>query len=222
MDHLNAMMRTMHDENSLRIQGLIFDTDNNQTTINHNFYRSYSSMVRFTIVDDDMVITMGPGGRRGDGINFEVQGNPLVQERHKLNRQYGQFHMYDPSSAAKIEFAKVVKDEMEAHGWTSFPYFPDKCSMQMTAKFVLPRPKSDFIKNRTPPQLKPTALPFPRGKDVDNLGKFVADALQLVLYANDKDIVRQEIEKCYATDITESVGWTELNFVKVVCYNPPE
>ncbi len=44
------------------------------------------------------------------------------------------------------------------------------------------------------------------------------DALEQTLYMNDTNIVHVECEKCFcASDSVDSVGWTELNFWKVVC-----
>ncbi len=87
-------------------------------------------------------------------------------------------------------------------------------SNSLKVKFVLARPKKDFENNK----LKANATSFPRGKDVDNLLKFVLDALEQTLYMNDTNIVHVECEKCFcASDSVDSVGWTELNFWKVVC-----
>lgn len=106
-------------------------------------------------------------------------------------------------------------------GANTFPFFDDRSALLLTEKFVLPRPKKDFVKNKIPRQLVPDASTFPRGKDVDNLSKFVTDALEGTLYLNDTIIVREVEEKTYPTDISEDVGWTEVEFCKVVLLDPP-
>jgi Holliday junction resolvase RusA-like endonuclease len=170
---------------------------------------------------EDMVLTLGPGGNPLS-INFEVKATPLVQARARMNTTAHPPYLYDPSRDAKQRFANGVRSEMQATGHNTFPFFDRSTAIRMTAKFVLPRPKNDFKKNKALPlQLATTAGSFPRGKDIDNLVKFVADALQDTLYMNDTNIVRVEAEKTYSTDISEGVGWTELEFTKVVCFDPP-
>jgi Holliday junction resolvase RusA-like endonuclease len=167
----------------------------------------------------DMVVTLGPGGNRL-GIKFEVKGTPLVQDRARMNTQHGQPYLYDPSSSSKRAFAAAVRREMASIGANNFPFFDDRSALLLTEKFVLPRPKKDFVKNKIPRQLVPDASTFPRGKDVDNLSKFVTDALQGTLYLNDTIIVREVEEKTYPTDISEDVGWTEVEFCKVAFSDP--
>jgi Holliday junction resolvase RusA-like endonuclease len=79
-------------------------------------------------------------------------------------------------------------------------------------------PKKNLQKKRK--KLKANcALSFPHGKDIDNLLKFVMDALEQTLYMNDTNIVHVECEKCYcgSNDNVDFVRWTKLNFWKVVC-----
>jgi Holliday junction resolvase RusA-like endonuclease len=109
---------------------------------------------------------------------------------------------------------------MIACGQTTFPFFLDSTAILVNAKYVLPRPKKDFVKKSKNKTLISGASPFPRGKDVDNLNKFATDALKSILYANNTNIVTGQIKKCYATDISEAVGWCELEFLKVVCVTP--
>jgi Holliday junction resolvase RusA-like endonuclease len=41
------------------------------------------------------------------------------------------------------------------------------------------------------------------------------DALEKTIYMDDTQIVKLEASKVYPTDVTDRVGWTELDFVKV-------
>jgi Holliday junction resolvase RusA-like endonuclease len=79
----------------------------------------------------------------------------------------------------------------------------------MNAKHILPRPKKDVVKNKTPIQLTADAVSFPCGKDINNLNKFVMDALSHILYVNDTNIVCGEVEKyLQPTSWKMSAGWS--------------
>ena len=174
-------------------------------------------MVHFQATD--MVASNSPGG---PSISFVVKGMPTVQDRTGVSwKTQTRARVYDPSSKNKSNFAKAVKLEMGAVGVTVLPYFTDSTALLLKAKFVLPRPKNELDRRKTPPELAVGAMSFPRGKDLDNLVKFAMDALQGILYANNTNIICAEIQKCYACDILEGVGWTELDFAKVVCIDPP-
>ena len=154
----------------------------------------------------------------GGSISFMVKGNPTVQRRTVMCwKGRPQPCLLDPSKNTKDLFAKAVRLEMKAIGLPELLYFAESTAIALRVKFVLPRPKKDLVKKKDGlTGLTDNASSFPRGKDVDNLLKFVQDALQQTLYMNDSDIVRVEAEKCYCNeDITESLGWTELHFWKV-------
>jgi Holliday junction resolvase RusA-like endonuclease len=156
----------------------------------------------------------GPGGKR---ISFEVKGTPLVQQRAKMSgATMRRTHFYHPSAKYKKEFVTTVRKEMIACGQTTFPFFLDSTAILVNAKYVLPRPKKDFVKNKNKARLQliSGAVPFPHGKDINNLNKFTTDALESILYANDTNIVTGEVKKCYTTNISETAGWCELKFLK--------
>jgi Holliday junction resolvase RusA-like endonuclease len=166
-------------------------------------------------VADDMVACTNAGTR---SISFVVKGSPAVQGRNIIAWK-GRFQpiLFDPSSSNKIRFRDTVRQQMQAIGLPAENFFSDPTAIRMKVKFVLPRRRKDVILRPSPPHLAANALSFPRGKDVDNLLKFVMDALEQTLYANDTNIVRVGVEKCYATDLMERDGWTEMHFWKVVC-----
>ena len=63
--------------------------------------------------------------------------------------------------------------------------------------------------------LKATAPKYPKGKDVDNMEKFVSYALHGVVYNNDNMIRKSQTEKAY----TEGAGFTKVvfrNYIYVV------
>ena len=166
-------------------------------------------------VADDMVACTNAGAR---SISFVVKGSPAVQSRNIIAwKGRARPILFDPSSSSKLLYRDAVREQMKAVGLPAENYFKDTTAIRMKVKFVLPRRRKDVILRPSPPHLAATALSFPRGKDVDNLLKFVMDALEQTLYANDTNIVRVGVEKCYATDLMDKVGWTELHFWKVVC-----
>jgi Holliday junction resolvase RusA-like endonuclease len=166
-------------------------------------------------VADDMVACINAGGR---SISFVVKGSPAVQSRNIIAwKGRARPILFDPSSSNKLNYRHAVRQEMKAVGLPAENFFSDTTAIRMKVKFVLPRRRKDVILRPSPPHLAANALSFPRGKDVDNLLKFVMDALEQTLYANDTNIVRVGVEKCYATDLMDKVGWTELHFWKVVC-----
>jgi Holliday junction resolvase RusA-like endonuclease len=165
-----------------------------------------------SFVADDMVACTSAGAR---SISFVVKGNPTIQRRAVMTwKGRSRPVLFDPSSRTKLLFRDAVRKEMAVIGLPTEAYFNESTAIKMNVKFVIPRPKKDFVRNK----LTAGAMSFPRGKDIDNLLKFVMDALEQTLYMNDTNIVHVECEKCYCSDtIVDKVGWTELLFRKVVC-----
>jgi Holliday junction resolvase RusA-like endonuclease len=183
-----------------------------QNEENNNQPYFFTMSMRF--VADDMVAWPEAGGR---SISFVVKGTPVVQKRTVMAwKGRVRPHLLDPSMNAKRLFAQAVRIEMAAIGLSQEIYFTETTAIRCKVKFVLPRPKKDLVMTPTPHLVVGGASSFPRGKDIDNLLKFVMDALEETIYVNDTNIIRVEAEKCYATDILEAVGWTELRFWKVV------
>jgi Holliday junction resolvase RusA-like endonuclease len=165
---------------------------------------------------EDMVACTDAVGR---SISFTVKGNPTVQSRTVMAwKGRAKPYLLDPSKKSKRLFAKAVRREMKAIALPQSLYFSDPTALALRVKFVLPRHKKDLVvRDGGVVGLKANASSFPRGKDVDNLLKFVKDALQATLYRNDTNVVTVNAEKCFASDLSEAVGWTELTFFKVVC-----
>ena len=78
----------------------------------------------------------------------------------------------------------------------------------------------DLVGGQTVPYLAANACPFSRGKDMDDLLKFVMDALEQTLFTNNTSIVRVEAKQCHSTDILKSMGWTKFDFIKVFSVDP--
>jgi Holliday junction resolvase RusA-like endonuclease len=109
-------------------------------------------------------------------IDFYIQGVPKALKRHRMTRGG---RVYDPSSTDK----KLWMDQ-------ALPFCPTKAlqgALNVELQFVMPRPKAHFKTNGL---LKPQApkhhLHTP---DLDNLVKFVLDAMYGEFYDDDSQII---------------------------------
>lgn len=152
------------------------------------------------IIVEDMMIMRRPTGD-DTAISFSVGGDPPVQKRHKIAWKgiLGGWKessrripiIYDPSSKEKKQLAAAVKAALQDLEVGGFPFFtnPDtKLTLELTF-FFADRP----------------AQPFPKKKDINNLVKFVMDAMNGILYCDDRAIVRVTAEKTFATEASSSV-----------------
>lgn len=136
-------------------------------------------------------------------IRFIVRGNPQPLRRHRTARGF----LYNPSAKAQESFSKVVRLLFEEHvpslnlGDDSF--FGDS-PLAMDITFRLRRPRNHFVNNNPGKEggltrLKKTSprLLCNSRVDVDNLGKFVMDACNGLLYVDDKQVSRLTLCKVY-------------------------
>ena len=78
---------------------------------------------------------------------------------------------------------------------------PTKKKVSMHLVFRLSRPKSHFIGGkRGPGRVKPSMKAADIRCDLDNLAKFVMDALQKIIYVDDKQVAKMISEKIYDDD----------------------
>lgn len=121
-------------------------------------------------------------------IHFEVAGRPQTKKRIAVGCKN---NTYNPSKPIEQEFAAVVVDQCNKN-LVSLPRFsPSEC-LHVDVKFLFP-PKQSCKGN----QLLQEA-------DVDNLCKFVLDALNKVLYADNRQIIGLTARK--ALDEPDSSG----------------
>jgi Holliday junction resolvase RusA-like endonuclease len=108
-------------------------------------------------------------------LHLTVSGPPSVQERARIRYQpfAGKPRVYDPSRKGKIAFRDAVKASIQDLDFVDVPVFKAGQTLRLNVVFGLTR----------------------QGKDVDNLLKFVMDALQGVLYRNDAIVWKSNIEK---------------------------
>jgi Holliday junction resolvase RusA-like endonuclease len=97
-------------------------------------------------------------------LHIEIDDEPLVAERARFHflRRSRHTICYDPCRFNKRAVRAACRQALEECGVTGFPFFVNK-ELKVVVTF--------FVKNRR--------------KDVDNLLKFILDALQTVAYKND-------------------------------------
>jgi Holliday junction resolvase RusA-like endonuclease len=91
----------------------------------------------------------------------------------------------------------TVKAEAKKHA----PETPFVGPIKVEFTFFMPRPKSHFGTGKNSKLLKPLAPSYPTGKpDVLKLARAVEDSMTGTIYADDSQIVVEELLKCYDTD----------------------
>lgn len=134
-------------------------------------------------------------------MSFEqtVYYPPTSLKRHRHTRSG---HSYDPSAADKLEFASRV----------DIPEETLKGPLRATLDFYQIRPKSHYRTGRYAGELKPNAPVYnTTRKDIDNLCKFVLDALNAKMYDDDSQIIELHSKKCY-TDDRSTGGYIYIRF----------
>lgn len=98
---------------------------------------------------------------------------------------------YDPSKADKADFLAKVRE--------SAPARPLDEPLKLCVKCFFGRPKNHYGTGKKANVLKDTSPIYHTGRpDVDNLFKFIADALNGVYYRDDSVIAKVEIVKIYS------------------------
>jgi Holliday junction resolvase RusA-like endonuclease len=148
----------------------------------------------------------------GSSIAFTVTGDPPIQQRPRVSwKSRSKPVVYDASASEKAKWKSSLRLFLQEHGVTQFPVFstmaPTK-GMKVNVSFHFKHPKSDYQKNG---ELLARANQFPAIKDIDNLLKFVMDAMEGVVYVNDKVVDHVEARKMFVKDEDENlVGYTDV------------
>ena len=128
-------------------------------------------------------------------IEFYISGTPMPLKRHRMTRGG---RVYDPSCTDKRNWMKQARDFC--------PDEPVSGALKVTLEFTMPRPKSHFGTGRNAGKLKNSApkhhLHTP---DLDNLVKFVLDAMNGQFYVDDSQIISINCSKRLA-DSPEECG----------------
>ena len=129
-------------------------------------------------------------------INFEPTS--LKRHRHTLKGR-----TYDPSAKDKKKFIQLINLPIEKMK------HPIKCVL----KFYSSRPKSHYRSGKYSHILKDSSPIYNTSKkDIDNMAKFILDALNNKLYIDDCQIIKLECEKLYSEDI----GKIYMKFTEII------
>jgi Holliday junction resolvase RusA-like endonuclease len=129
-------------------------------------------------------------------INFE----PVSLKRHRHRLKGG---TYDPSKKDKDDFIKVIENFPEEKMTK-----PIKCVLNFYCK----RPKTHYKTGKNAHILKDTAPKYNiNNKDLDNMVKFVLDALNDKLYTDDSLIFEITCSKMYS----EKDGYIYAKFMEI-------
>ena len=129
-------------------------------------------------------------------INFE----PVSLKRHRHRLKGG---TYDPSKKDKDDFIKTIENFPEEKMTK-----PIKCILNFYCK----RPKTHYKTGKNAHILKDTAPKYNiNNKDLDNMVKFVLDALNDKLYTDDSLIFEITCSKMYS----EKDGYIYAKFMEV-------
>ena len=129
-----------------------------------------------------------------------IQFEPVSLKRHRHRLTGG---TYDPSKKDKDEFIKMI-DDMPLEKMTK----PIRCNLNFYCK----RPKSHYKTGKNSHILKDVAPKYnTNNKDLDNMVKFILDALNDKLYVDDCQIVELSCKKLYS----EGDGYITLLFEEI-------
>ena len=134
-------------------------------------------------------------------MRFTVPGAPCAQGRPRFTARGGRIRAYDPakSRAYKAWVALVAKAAAEEAGWELNTDKP--VSVRISVVLAVPRSFSRAKRQQVLEGLiRPTKKP-----DLDNIYKCVTDALSGVIYRDDRQIVKAEMEKRYGEEAEAGV-----------------
>jgi len=126
-------------------------------------------------------------------INLTVLGEPTAQARHRHFQLKGVKHVqtYDPSKGKKGTFASILQENA--------PEIPLEDPILLTLIFYMPRPKGHYGTGRNEGVLKASSPEWHTGRpDIDNLVKFVQDALNKIYWKDDSQICQLRAVKLYS------------------------
>lgn len=124
-----------------------------------------------------------------NSIHFKVPGEPKPHPRPRATTIHGHARLYTPKSTQDRKY-NIQKYAKEAYG-DKAPY---QGLVSMSIHFIMKRPKNKIWKTKAMPR---TALSH--GPDLDNMAKTVMDALNGVIYIDDRQIWYLTISKWMAS-----------------------
>ena len=135
-------------------------------------------------------------------INFIVQGKVQAKQRPRFNRYSGK--TYTPNET--IAYENWVKTWCYLEKYRGQKPLEKPLKVKIIAYYEVPRSASkkkklQMLHNEIFPTIKP---------DTDNIAKSILDSLNGIAYLDDKQVVKLEVEKYYATSANVEVMIEEL------------
>ena len=120
-------------------------------------------------------------------IYIVVAGKPKTQKRHRFGRGF----TYDPSKKDKTTFLSLVREQAPEH--------PILGPIALNVIFTMPRPRAHFKSGKHFNTLKQDSPHYHiKRPDIDNLLKFVMDALGTeIFFKDDSQVTRIKSVKVY-------------------------
>ena len=133
-------------------------------------------------------------------INIIIKGKPKAQQRHRHTKRG---FTYDPSKSDKKDFLALIHAEA--------PKQPLKGDLSIKVVFGMPYVKKHYRTGKYSGELKPNPPhAYTNKPDIDNLLKFVMDAGNNVIWYDDSQIWKVEMEKIYTEHPLTSIEIKEL------------
>ncbi len=149
-----------------------------------------------------MSTSMLPETNLPEILRFGVIGKPVALKRH---RSTAHGHRYDPSAKDKQVFMSKAREFA--------PTTPLQGGLRVDLQFIMPRAKSHFRTGRFSGLLKASApVHHTKTPDLDNLIKFVLDAMNGVFYGDDAQIAEIRAVKQYSKTLE---GHVYIRFFKL-------
>lgn len=131
-----------------------------------------------------------------------IEFEPVSLKRHRHRLHGG---TYDPSKKEKDDFINTITD---------FPDTKMTNPIQCTLYFYCKRPKSHYKTGKNSNILKDNAPKYNiNNKDLDNMVKFVLDALNDKLYTDDSLIYEINCKKLYSDN--QNQGYIYAKFIEI-------
>ena len=131
-------------------------------------------------------------------LKFKSNYKPTALKRPRLVRNN---LVYDPSKKDKKDWLKTVLQYI--------PKKPLEGPLKINLEFFFPRPKNHFRSGKYKEQIKDSA---PRihtfMPDIDNLAKFILDAMNEHFFLDDRQVVEIGAHKEYINDYHNNKGFT--------------
>ena len=138
-------------------------------------------------------------------LQFRANYKPTALKRPRLVRNN---LVYDPSKKDKKEWLKTVLNYIPKVAFDG----PLKINLQ----FFFPRPKNHFRTGKYKDQIKSSAPQIHTFMpDIDNLSKFILDAMNEHFFNDDRQVVELSAHKEYINDYYNNKGYT---IVTIYCH----